>query len=64
MTAVATTEETFLRVHQSPTAGNPPTGLDSPQRTASPMPNSRSSVLSSGKGLLLQPSVYIVSIDY
>ncbi|MDF5740227.1 MULTISPECIES: hypothetical protein, partial [unclassified Nostoc] len=26
---------TPLRVHQSPTAGNPPTALDSPQRAAS-----------------------------
>ncbi|WP_334829206.1 hypothetical protein [Nostoc sp.] len=26
---------TSLRVHQSPTAGNPPTALDSPQRTGS-----------------------------
>ncbi|OUL34828.1 hypothetical protein [Nostoc sp. 106C] len=34
-TPVATTEETSLRVHQSPTAGNPPSGLDSPQRTGS-----------------------------
>ncbi|WP_143841991.1 hypothetical protein [Nostoc sp. 106C] len=42
-TPVATTEGTSLRVHQSPTAGNPPTlrerlrrtGLDSPQRTGS-----------------------------
>ncbi|MCC5598044.1 hypothetical protein [Nostoc favosum] len=28
---------TPLRVHQSPTAGNPPTALDSPQRAASPV---------------------------
>ncbi|MEH2074562.1 MAG: hypothetical protein V7K57_09240 [Nostoc sp.] len=35
-TPVATTEGTSLRVHQSPTAGNPPTALDSPQRTGSP----------------------------
>ncbi|MEH1857221.1 MAG: hypothetical protein V7L21_04300 [Nostoc sp.] len=34
-TPVATTEGTSLRVHQSPTAGNPPTALDSPQRTGS-----------------------------
>ncbi|WP_143842231.1 hypothetical protein [Nostoc sp. 106C] len=34
-TPVATTEGTSLRVHQSPTAGNPPSGLDSPQRTGS-----------------------------
>ncbi|MEH2444019.1 hypothetical protein [Nostoc sp.] len=34
-TPVATTEGTSLWVHQSPTAGNPPTALDSPQRTGS-----------------------------
>ncbi|MDZ8222785.1 hypothetical protein [Nostoc sp. ChiVER01] len=34
-TPVATTGGTPLRVHQSPTAGNPPTALDSPQRAGS-----------------------------
>ncbi|MEH2138038.1 MAG: hypothetical protein V7K42_15455 [Nostoc sp.] len=35
ITPVATTEGTSLRENQSPRLGNPPTALDSPQRTGS-----------------------------
>ncbi|WP_166507537.1 hypothetical protein [Nostoc sp. 106C] len=48
LTPVATTEGTSLRVHQSPTAGNPPLGLDSPQRTGSSSRETLSAVAHGG----------------